>query len=118
MKFAWFRFRPHILVKGTASPDDPALRAYWEQRERAKPQLLPSSLQKLADAQKGRCPMGGTSLFNDEELHVHHREPRSRGGKGCYRNLALVHLYCHQQIHSGKVTRAKAAKEQPQGEVM
>jgi len=41
LKFAWFWRIHHALVKGTASPDDPALREYWEQRERRKAQLLP-----------------------------------------------------------------------------
>jgi RNA-directed DNA polymerase len=101
LKFAWFGFQPHILVKGTASPDDPALRQYWEQRERRKTQLLPPSLHQLAGVQQERCLVCSASLFNEEELHLHHRTPRSQGGGSCYSNLALVHLYCHQQLHSG-----------------
>jgi len=111
LKFAWFGFQPHILVKGTASPDDPALRQYWEQRERRKAQLLPPSRRQLAEAQQGRGPVCGASLFNDEVLHIHHRTPRSQGGGSGYRNLALVHLYCHQQLHRGKVRTAKPADE-------
>jgi len=111
LKFAWFGFLPHILVKGTASPDDPALRQYWEQRERRQAQLLPPSLGKLAVAQQGRCLVCGASLFNDEALHIHHRQPRSQGGGSSYHNLALVHLYCHQQIHRGRVRIAKSAGE-------
>jgi RNA-directed DNA polymerase len=111
LKFAWFGFLPHIMVKGTASPDDPALRVYWEQRERRKAQLLPPSLRHLAAAQQGRCPVCGASLFNDEVLHIHHRKPRSQGGGSGYNNLALVHLYCHQQLHRGKVRAAKPADE-------
>src|SRR5436305_3318546 len=40
------------------------------------------------------------SLFNDEEIQVHHRLPRSLGGNNSYSNLVLVHLLCHQQIHA------------------
>jgi len=111
LKFAWFGFLPHILVKGRASPDDPALRPYWEQRERRKARLLPPSLRQLAAAQQGRCLVCDASLFNDEVLHIHHRKPRSQGGGSGYSNLALVHLYCHQQIHRGKVRTAKPADE-------
>ena len=111
LKFAWFWRIHHALVKGTASPDDPALREYWEQRERRKAQLLPPSLRTLAATQHGRCLVCGASLFNDEALHIHHRQPRSQGGGSGYRNLALVHLYCHQQIHRGKARAAKPADE-------
>ena len=105
LKFAWFGFKPHILVKGTASPDDPALRRYWEQRERRQVQLLPPRLHKLAEGQQGRCLVCGASLFNEEALHIHHRTPRSQGGESGHTNLALVHLYCHQQLHSGQVRK-------------
>jgi RNA-directed DNA polymerase len=111
LKFAWFRRRPHALVKGTASPDDPALRQYWEHRERYKAQLLPPSLHKLAAVQQGRCLVCGASLFNDEALHIHHRKPRRQGGGSGDSNLTLVHLYCHQQIHRGKVRTVKPADE-------
>jgi RNA-directed DNA polymerase len=111
LKFAWFWRTHHALVKGTASPDDPALREYWEQRERRRAQLLPPSLRKLAAAQHGRCLVCGASLLNDEALHIHHCQPRSQGGGSGYRNLALVHLYCHQQIHRGKARPAKPADE-------
>jgi len=80
LKFAWFGFKPHILVRGTASPDDPTLRQYWQQRERRKAQLLPPSLRKLAEAQQGRCLVCGASLCEEEALHLHHRIPRSQGG--------------------------------------
>ena len=111
LKFAWFWRTHHALVKGRASPDDPALREYWERREQAKVRLLPPNLQKLAGRQQGRCLGCGASLFTDEELHVHHREPRHQGGKNCYDNLALVHLYCHQQLHRGQGRKAATGQE-------
>lgn len=111
LKFAWFRRTHHALVKGRASPDDPTLREYWERREKAKVRLLPPNLQKLAGRQQGRCLGCGASLFTDEELHVHHREPRHQGGKNCYDNLAFVHLYCHQQFHCRQIRKAAAGKE-------
>jgi len=92
-------------VKGTASPDDPGLKGYWIQRQAAKAKDLTFSKQKLAKRQQGRCPECGETLFNDEELQVHHRLARSQGGKNSYSNLALVHLFCHQQIHA-KTERA------------
>jgi RNA-directed DNA polymerase len=105
LKFSWFPIERHVLVKGTASPDDPRLKDYWTKRQAAKTKDLTFSKQKLAKRQQGRCPECGESLFNDEELHVHHLLARSKGGQNSYSNLALVHLLCHQQIHA-KTERA------------
>src|SRR5258708_136425 len=106
LKFSWFPIERHVLVKGKASPDDPRLKDYWMQRQAANAKDLTFSKQKLAKRQKGRCPECGESLFNDEELQVHHLLARSQGGKNSYSNLALVHLFCHQHIHA-KTDRAK-----------
>jgi len=105
LKFSWFPIERHTLVKGRSSPDDPRLADYWEKRQAAKARDLTFSKQKLAKRQKGRCPECGESLFNDEELQVHHLLARSKGGKDNYSNLALVHLLCHQHIHA-KTQRA------------
>lgn len=98
-------------MKGTASPDDPRLADYWTKRQAANTRDLTFSKQKLAKKQKGRCPECGESLFNDEEVQVHHLLARSLGGKDRYDNLALVHLLCHQQIHA-KTERAMRDRQQ------
>jgi RNA-directed DNA polymerase len=100
LKFSWFHIERHVLVKDTASPDNPALRAYWKHREVAKGKTLHApSMQKLAQHQKHVCPVCGQSLYTDEELHKHHILPKRQGGQDTYTNLRLVHLYCHQQWH-------------------
>jgi len=105
LKFSWFPIERHTLVKGTSSPDDPRLKDYWLKRQAAKAKDLTLSQQKLAKRQQGRCRQCGESLFNDEDLQVHHLLARSQGGKDSYCNLVLVHLFCHQQIHA-KTERA------------
>jgi len=100
LKFSWFPIERHTLVKGTSSPDDPRLRSYWMERQAAKAKDLTRSKQKLAKRQHGRCPQCGESLFNEEELQVHHLHARAQGGKNVYSNLVLVHLFCHQHIHA------------------
>jgi len=100
LKFSWFPIERHTLVKGRSSPDDPSLKDYWMKRQAAKAKDLTFSKQKLAKRQKGRCLECGESLFNEEELQVHHRLAKSQGGKDIYSNLALVHLFCHQRIHA------------------
>ena len=108
-KYAWFPIERHILVKGTASPDDPALKNYWQKRNAAQAKDLPPSKQKLARKQSGLCPVCKNTLFNGEELHVHHKKPRAKGGKDTYGNLVLVHLFCHQHIHA-----KEDGKDEPQ----
>jgi RNA-directed DNA polymerase len=104
LKFACFKIERHILVKGKSSPDDPKLRDYWIKRQEAKTKSeLIKSRQKIAQRQQYVCPVCGESLLNDEELHLHHKKPKSQGGGDNYGNLQLVHLYCHQQIHSGTI---------------
>jgi RNA-directed DNA polymerase len=54
-KLAWTPIVRHTLVKGGASPDDPALAAYWaSRRQKVKPPLAPSIVRLLA-RQDGRC---------------------------------------------------------------
>jgi RNA-directed DNA polymerase len=100
LKYGWLPIERHILVKGKASPDDPALKAYWKQRNAAKIKDLAPNKQKMARKQQGLCPICKNMLFNDEELHVHHKKPKAKGGKDTYGNLQLGHLFCHQQIHA------------------
>ena len=96
----------HVAVRHDASPDDGTLRAYWEWRDRKRLELLHSQrLRALARRQNGFCSLCRSSLNNAEELHVHHVVPKSKGGSDQLANLALVHLYCHQQQHRRK-TRA------------
>ncbi|WP_190814627.1 group II intron reverse transcriptase/maturase [Saccharopolyspora pogona] len=66
-KFAWTKIVRHQVVKGWASPDDPALVDYWaERRCRRKPPLDQSRL-RLLQAQHGRCP-----LCRELLLHADH----------------------------------------------
>ena len=116
LKLSWTPIRRHVLVKGSASPDDPDLRSYWTERERRKLDegLLPPRLMGLVRAQRGRCGHCGASLFNGEALHRHHMLPKSEGGTDERSNLRLLHLYCHQQIHKAtpgrKPSDAKATR--------
>ena len=60
-----------MLVKGWASPDDPALADYWDKRRRrVRPPMDRTGL-RLLQAQHGRCP-----LCRDLLLHADH-EPQT-----------------------------------------
>jgi RNA-directed DNA polymerase len=67
-KFAWTKITRHTLVKGWASPDDPALASYWAaRRRRGDPPLRRAEL-RLLKAQQARCAVcGGLLLHADQE---------------------------------------------------
>ncbi len=96
------------MVKGRASPDDPDLKAYWQEREARKGKQLRPGLQILAKRQGNVCPVCQQSLFNGEELHKHHVILRREGGSDELANLELLHLYCHQLVHAKQVYNAKS----------
>ncbi|WP_198358183.1 group II intron reverse transcriptase/maturase [Streptomyces fildesensis] len=68
LKFSWTKIVRHQLVKGKASPDDPALESYWAQRRRkGTPLPVDAMTVRLLQAQHGRCPICGGRL-----LHADH----------------------------------------------
>ncbi|MFE2971743.1 group II intron reverse transcriptase/maturase [Streptomyces sp. NPDC059340] len=68
LKFSWTKIVRHQLVKGKASPDDPALESYWAQRRRkGTPLRIDAMTVRLLQAQHGRCPICGGLL-----LHADH----------------------------------------------
>jgi hypothetical protein len=99
LKFGWFKIERHVMVKGYNSPDDGTLRNYWDWRNRKKAKDLKPSRILLAQSQKGRCVHCGKSLFEDEDIELHHKVSRGAGGTDKYKNLELLLLFCHQQIH-------------------
>jgi RNA-directed DNA polymerase len=71
LKFAWTKIERHVMVQGTASPDDPALADYWADRRRKRQPPLARSTLDLLRKQDGRCPLCGDLLLLAE------REPNS-----------------------------------------
>lgn len=55
---------------------------------------------KLLSKQKGQCPVCKESLklLNEEELEVHHIQPREYLGNQAIKNLLLLHKTCHQSV--------------------
>jgi len=67
-RHAWTNIVRHELVKGAASPDDPALADYWARRRQRHPPPLDGVSLRLIKAQRGRCPVcGGLLLLADHE---------------------------------------------------
>ena len=110
LRFSWFKIERHVLVQGTASPDDPGLRTYWKTREAAGAKDLVPKYQKVARSQGHVCSVCGETLYNEEESEQHHIEPRAVGGNDEHGNLTLMHLYCHQQVTRAINTRDPTRK--------
>ena len=66
-RFSWTDIVRHIMVKGGASPDDPALTEYWaERRRKIKPPVDGYTL-RLLTRQDGRCPLCGNELLTADQ---------------------------------------------------
>jgi RNA-directed DNA polymerase len=71
LKFAWTKITRHTLVKGWASPDDPALASYWAaRRRRGNPPLRQAEL-RLLKAQQARCAACGSLLLHADQEPQH-----------------------------------------------
>jgi RNA-directed DNA polymerase len=120
LKFAWTKITRHTLVKGWASPDDPALASYWAaRRRRGIPPLDPPRL-RLLQRQRGRCPLCGELLLHAGQEPQHpdeweqwitavrkatrHQaiaidaEPGTRGGPSVF---SLIHAHCRRRPPGG-----------------
>jgi len=108
LKFAWFTRRHHILVKGKASPDDPALRDYWHQRRTAKAYDLNAKDRRLATRQGHVCAICHDSLMNGEVLQIQHILPREDPRRNDETYQRLAHLLCQQQLTTVQRQRTRA----------
>ncbi len=108
-KFSWVKIRRHVLVQGTASPDDPQLKEYWWARRKVNVGHLNRSDLLLAEKQDWTCRICGEALFNGEELERNHKVAKAEGGSENWSNRELLHLFCHQQV-TAEQRRVKKAK--------
>jgi RNA-directed DNA polymerase len=64
-RFAWTKIVRHPMVRGTSSPDDPALAQYWTaRRRRGIPRPIDAATLRLLQSQHGRCPCCGQLLLD------------------------------------------------------
>ncbi len=117
-KFAWTRIVRHRMVKGTASPDDPALADYWaERRRKTTPLPTGKTSLELLEAQHGRCPLcGGSLLLTDDPPQSPHEWERWLAGArtaiiktapradGTSDEPRLTHIRCLRRHITGRST--------------
>jgi hypothetical protein len=63
-KFTWTKIVRHRMVAGRASPDDPALTGYWDQRRRRTRLPVDPATWHLLRRQRGQCPLCRGLLLN------------------------------------------------------
>ena len=120
LKFAWTKITRHTLIKGWASPDDPALTSYWAaRRRRGTPPLDPPRL-RLLQRQRGHCPLCGELLLRADQEPQHPDEweqwikavrkatrhqaialdtrPGIQGGSAVF---SLIHTHCRRRLPDG-----------------
>lgn len=66
----------------------------------------------LFSAQLGKCAITGIAFQVVEEIHCHHKTPRSRGGTDKYDNLVLVLENIHRLIHAVEIEAINKYLEQ------
>jgi RNA-directed DNA polymerase len=130
LKFSWTNIVRHQTVKGTASPDDPALIDYWAARRRRIKPPLDSYTLHLLDRQDSRCPLCGDPVLAADQppnspqhweswwlavtrkaiqhdYLVHHGRPGSPDGD----QTRLVHASCERVPPEEDPTRSYCQPE-------
>ena len=121
-RLAWTDIVRHTLVKGGASPDDPALAGYWAQRRQKVKPPLDSYTMRLLSRQDGRCSLCGENLLTPDQIPqspqgwehwflrvtkkaieadylVHHDTPSAARSNRTH----LVHATCHRTRHPSRL---------------
>lgn len=102
----------HVKIKTGANPFDPEWDEYFEKRLGFKMQNSFSGrnlLRALWRSQKGICPVCNQKITADTGWANHHIIRKSKGGKDGNQNRVLLHINCHNQVHSRKLSVRKPA---------
>ena len=85
----------HVKVRGDKSPYDGDW-VYWVRRLGRDP-TKSDRVVKLLKRQGALCMVCGLCFTTEDKMEVHHWDGDRRNNR--YRNLALLHVHCHDQIH-------------------
>lgn len=97
-----------IKVEGNRTPFD-GDEIYWGTRLGNNYLTLDPQKTRLLKKQKGKCGYCQRAFKPDDRLEKHHLKPKGKGGSNSDKNLLLVHLHCHDQLHT-KAYRQKVAE--------
>ena len=101
----------HVLCKDLNAYDLASIEYFYKRNVSASKNVLLSGGTKsaLAKLQKGYCPACEMSLFNGEDLEIHHILPRRESENHSLKNLKLLHKLCHKQVEYSKDSNLRAA---------
>jgi len=133
VKHPWTAIRRHVMVKGTASPDDPGLAGYWRYRRSKHGPPLDAHTLALLARQGGNCPLCGDRLLDTSRLPGSPEEwqdwwmsttrqdiqpapggpgsPGRDGERNARPATALMHASCHRALKARQ--RRSTAPLQP-----
>lgn len=129
-RFSWTKIVRHVLVRSSASPDDPAQAEYWAKR-RNKRSAQPDRRMAMLKAQEGRCPLCGDFLLHATQEPQHPIEWEqwlrtvSRALRGHWITataepndrpaLFLVHTHCHRRARANGSQHNASSTFEPSG---
>jgi RNA-directed DNA polymerase len=132
-RFAWTKIVRHQMVRGTSSPDDPALTGYWaDRRHRGIPRPMDIASLRLLEAQRGQCPLCGELLLDADrppqspreweqwltvtrKAIIHNAIVLRADGKPDEATLRLLHAHCHRQHARSSKSPALLPASEPAG---
>ena len=133
IRFAWTKITRHQMVRGTSSPDDPALASYWAARRRKGiPRPMDAASLRLLESQHGCCPLCGQLLLDADRPPQSPREWEqwlTVTRKAIIRNaivsradglpdeakLRLLHAHCHRKYTGKRKSPALLPASDPTG---
>ena len=134
-RFVWTKIVRHQMVRGTSSPDDPALAQYWtDRRGKSTPSILGRFTLSLLRIQGGACPLCGQLLLDADQQPQSPSEwvqwlqatrkaitkqaisQRGRLGAAGEDKLRLVHAHCRRRHQAANaIGTASATAGTPSG---
>jgi RNA-directed DNA polymerase len=132
-RFAWTKIVRHQMVRGTSSPDDPALAEYWAaRRHRGIPRPIDAATLRLLQSQHGRCPGCGQLLLDADRPPQTPREweqwlaairkaitknaiATPAGSNPDEGRLRLLHAHCYRQYAGKREARQLQPATSPRG---
>ena len=98
-------------VTGKASPMNPDLKVYWEDRatRRHARRTIQKQRRELLKRQHNLCGLCQVAFYEGDPVDDHHIKPRKAGGDQSLNNRILVHRWCHHAYHQRQGYKAAEA---------
>jgi RNA-directed DNA polymerase len=132
LRFSWTKIVRHQMVRGTSSPDDPALAPYWANRRRKGPRQLDIASLRLLQAQHGRCPLCRELLLDADrppqgpreweqwltvtrKAIIHNAVVMRADGTPDEATVRLLHAHCYRRYARNDKSPALLPASEPMG---